>query len=105
MLLGATAGRAPGSITPAFHATVNLNPDPATAQAELAAYTRAYYDRPLDEMHRFQGFFGGSPADCLRWLRSYTDAAARHLALRIGSLDIERQLRLLTEAVLPGLRA
>ncbi|MFC3583343.1 hypothetical protein ACFOSC_05650 [Streptantibioticus rubrisoli] len=55
-------------------------------------------------MRMFQPFFGGSPDDCLCWLRAYTEAGARQLVPRIGSLDAERQLRLLTDEVLPGLR-
>lgn len=36
----------------------------------------------------------------LDWLRSYVDAGARHLLLRIGSLDLDVQLRTATRLLI-----
>ncbi|MFE3258540.1 hypothetical protein ACFXPS_02245 [Nocardia sp. NPDC059091] len=87
-----------------MYATINLDPDPAKARAELDGYVRRYYRRSLDEMATVQAYFGGSPEECVDWLGRYLEAGAEHLVLRIGSLDTRRQLETLAEA-LPALRA
>ena len=65
-------------------------PSTSTAPApttELDEYLRAYYGQPLDVMRHVQAIRGGSVQECLDWLARYVDAGARHLILRIGSLD------------------
>jgi alkanesulfonate monooxygenase SsuD/methylene tetrahydromethanopterin reductase-like flavin-dependent oxidoreductase (luciferase family) len=87
-------------ITPALYATININSDSAAARTELDGYVRRYYRRSLDEMSMIQAYFGGSAAECVDWLGRYLDAGARHLVLRIGSLQAHRQLDLLADAIL-----
>ncbi|WP_330255443.1 LLM class flavin-dependent oxidoreductase [Nocardia sp. NBC_00565] len=88
-------------ITPGLYATININPNPAAARAELDGYVRQYYRRSLAEMSMIQAYFGGSAEECAQWLGRYLDAGAAHLVLRIGSLDADRQLDLLAAALLP----
>lgn len=87
-------------ITPALYATVNLNG--ARADAELDEYLRAYYGQPLDVMRHVQAIRGGSAQQCVDWLARYVDAGARHLIVRIGSLDARPES--VAEQLLPALK-
>ncbi|MEU7138263.1 LLM class flavin-dependent oxidoreductase [Nocardia sp. NPDC046473] len=93
------------AVTPAMYATIVLDPDSARAQAELEGYVRQYYRRSLAEMSTIQAYFGGTAEDCADWLARYLDAGATHLILRLGSLDVHRQLDLVAEKLLPALRS
>ncbi|MEV6554676.1 LLM class flavin-dependent oxidoreductase [Nocardia sp. NPDC051756] len=93
------------AVTPAMYATIVLDTDAARAQAELEGYVRQYYRRSLAEMSTIQAYFGGTAEDCADWLTRYLDAGATHLILRLGSLDVLRQLDLVAEKVLPALRS
>ncbi|MGY4103169.1 hypothetical protein ACW2Q0_26960 [Nocardia sp. R16R-3T] len=44
--------------------------------------------------------FARAAEECVHWLGRYLDAGARHLVLRIGSLQADRQLDLLADALL-----
>ncbi|ORA84760.1 monooxygenase [Mycobacterium malmoense] len=96
------AQRAVRPITPALYATVNLNGDHARAREELDTYTRLYYRQPIDVMSNLQAFRSGSVEECLDWLGRYVEAGARHLILRIGSLDAHPET--LAERLVPALR-
>lgn len=87
------AGRAEGALTPAFYATITVNPDEAAARAELEHYVHHYYGRSLDTMAAIQAYQWGSAEKCADWLAGYVSAGARHIVLRIGSLRPEPQLK------------
>jgi alkanesulfonate monooxygenase SsuD/methylene tetrahydromethanopterin reductase-like flavin-dependent oxidoreductase (luciferase family) len=93
------------TVTPAMYATISVHSDPARAEAELDEYLHAYYRRPLAVMRTIQAYHAGPPDSVLTWLRSYIDAGARHLILRIGSFDTDQQLHHLAEDLLPTLRS
>ncbi|HWH01664.1 MAG TPA: LLM class flavin-dependent oxidoreductase [Pilimelia sp.] len=99
----AQQGRPAGSITPGLYATVTVNPDRERARAELDDYVRGYYGRPLELMASFQAYGYGTAAQCADWLAGYVRAGARHLVLRIGSLDPAPQLKEIAEVLLPAL--
>ncbi|MER7044674.1 LLM class flavin-dependent oxidoreductase [Streptomyces jumonjinensis] len=101
--LAAEAGRPPGAIVPALYATVTVGDDEAAARAELEHYIEHYYGRSLEAMSTIQAYSWGSAQACADWLAEYVRAGARHLVVRIGSLDPEPQLKALAEA-LPALR-
>jgi alkanesulfonate monooxygenase SsuD/methylene tetrahydromethanopterin reductase-like flavin-dependent oxidoreductase (luciferase family) len=90
-------------ITPALYATVNVTDDKARADEELDGYLRAYYGQPLDVMRHVQAIRGGSVQECLDWLGRYVDAGARHLVLRIGSLEPRPEM--IAEQLLSALRS
>ncbi|WP_433657070.1 LLM class flavin-dependent oxidoreductase [Nocardia sp. CA-128927] len=92
-------------VTPAMYATIVLAADRDHAQAELDGYVRQYYRRSLAEMSTIQAYFGGTAEDCADWLARYLDAGATHFILRLGSLDVHRQLDLVAEKLLPALRS
>jgi alkanesulfonate monooxygenase SsuD/methylene tetrahydromethanopterin reductase-like flavin-dependent oxidoreductase (luciferase family) len=99
------AGRAPGAITAGMYATITVNPNRAAAQAELEDYLGHYYGRSLDQMSRLQAYGWGTPEECADWLAGYVRAGARHIIIRVGSLDAETQLKDIASTVLPVLRA
>lgn len=81
------AGRA---IVAGLYATVNVDPD--HGRAGLQEYVQGYYNRSLEFMSTFQNYQHGSVAECAQALGEYVDAGARHIVLRIGSLDAPGQL-------------
>ncbi|MET9106169.1 LLM class flavin-dependent oxidoreductase [Streptomyces zhihengii] len=102
--LAAEAGRGPGAVTPALYATITVDSDAGAAKAELEHYIRHYYGRSLDQMSAIQAYGWGSAEQCAEWLGGYVRAGARHLVLRIGSLEPEAQLKEVAEVLLPAVR-
>jgi alkanesulfonate monooxygenase SsuD/methylene tetrahydromethanopterin reductase-like flavin-dependent oxidoreductase (luciferase family) len=94
--------RAIREITPALHATVNINGDQKKASEELDTYTRAYYRQSFEAMRQLQAFRGSSVDECLERPGRYVESGARHLILRIGSLDAHPDV--LADRLLPQLR-
>ncbi|MFI9024020.1 LLM class flavin-dependent oxidoreductase [Streptomyces sp. NPDC053560] len=106
--LAAERGRPADAVTPGLYATVAVDPDRAAARKQLDAYTQAYYGRSLDQMAEFQACGYGSAQECAEWLGGYVRAGARHVILRIGSLDPGAQRDQLAEAareLVPALHA
>ncbi len=92
-------------MTPALYATVTVNSSAAAARNELEHYVGHYYGRSLEQMSAIQAYGWGSAEHCAEWLGGYVRAGARHLVLRIGSLDPESQLKEVAEVLLPAVRA
>ncbi|MET8615159.1 MULTISPECIES: LLM class flavin-dependent oxidoreductase [Streptomyces] len=103
--LGELAAQAGRTVTPALYATVTVNRDEAAAEAELEHYISHYYGRSLEQMRTIQAYAWGSAEKCAEWLAGYVRAGARHLVIRIGSLDPEPQLKEIAEVLLPAVRA
>ncbi|MFD0430823.1 hypothetical protein ACFQ60_36610 [Streptomyces zhihengii] len=89
---------------PALYATITVDSDAGAAKAELEHYIRHYYGRSLDQMSAIQAYGWGSAEQCAEWLGGYVRAGARHLVLRIGSLEPEAQLKEVAEVLLPAVR-
>lgn len=103
--LRAAAGRPADAVTPAFYATITVNDRAAEAKAELEDYIQHYYGRSLATMSAIQAYGWGTAEDCVRWLTGYVRAGARHIVLRIGSLEPQAQLKEIAATVLPAVRA
>lgn len=103
--LAREAGRGADAVTPAMYATITVNGDESAAKAELEHYVGHYYGRSLEQMAAIQAYAWGSAEKCAAWLGGYVRAGARHLVLRIGSLDPEPQLKEIAEVLLPAVRA
>lgn len=101
----AAIGRPAGAITAGMYATITVNPDKAAAQAELEHYLEHYYGRSLQQMSQIQAYCWGSAEECADWLRDYLRAGARHVVVRVGSLDPEPHLKDIASIVLPAARA
>jgi alkanesulfonate monooxygenase SsuD/methylene tetrahydromethanopterin reductase-like flavin-dependent oxidoreductase (luciferase family) len=98
------AGRPADAVTPAMYATITVNEDPARARAELDHYIKHYYGRTLEQMATVQAYAWGSAEECAEALAAYVREGARHLIVRIGSLDPEPQLKQIADIVLPALK-
>ncbi|MFE9022696.1 LLM class flavin-dependent oxidoreductase [Streptomyces sp. NPDC007808] len=98
------AGRPADAVTPALYATLTVDPDRARARAQLEHYISHYYGRSLDQMSAIQAYCWGSAEECAQWLAGYVRAGARHLIIRVGSLQPETQLKEIAEAVVPAVR-
>ncbi len=103
--LGELAAEAGRPVVPGLYATVTVNSDEAAAEAELEHYISHYYGRSLEQMSTIQAYAWGSAEKCAEWLGGYVRAGARHLVIRIGSLDPEPQLKEIAEVLLPAVRA
>lgn len=97
--LAADHGRPADAITPAFYATLNVNPDRARAEAELQEYVQGYYGRPLGFMSQIQAYGYGTAEQCAEWLAGYLRAGARHIVIRVGSLTPANQLKDIAQLV------
>jgi alkanesulfonate monooxygenase SsuD/methylene tetrahydromethanopterin reductase-like flavin-dependent oxidoreductase (luciferase family) len=107
--LAAAAGRAPGAITPGLYATIALDADEQRARQRLEAYAQAYYGYPLELVATVQAYGYGAPQRCADFLAGYLAAGARHVVLRLGSLDplprLTDQLAEVAQTLLPAARA
>lgn len=101
----ADAGRPADAVTPALYATITVNRDKKAARAELEHYIEHYYGRSLDQMATIQAYCWGSAEECAQWLAGYVTAGARHIVIRLGTLEPEAQLKETAEILLPQLRS
>lgn len=86
------SGRAEGSVTAGFYATVTVNRDEKAARAELEEYIQQYYRRSVEEISQIQALCCGPVEKCAEWISGYLRAGARHVILRIGSLTPQKHL-------------
>ncbi|MFY1701801.1 LLM class flavin-dependent oxidoreductase [Micromonospora sp. WMMA1923] len=99
------AGRPADAVTPGLYATLTVDDDRDRAHAELERYVQRYYGRSLETMSQIQAYGWGSARECADWLVGYLRAGARHIVIRIGSLDPRPQLEQIGEVLLPAVRA
>ena len=74
-------------VTAGVYLTVALG-EPDAAAAELEAYLLGYYGVGRELMGALQACFAGRPADAAHWIRSYVDAGAEHVVVRIARRDL-----------------
>ena len=101
------AGRGGRPFTPALFVNVLLTDAADGGRAELDSYTRANYGLPIERMEQVQAMAAGTPEVVAEKLGRYVAAGARHLVMRVASLDIASQLAQLDRlvALRPGLNA
>jgi|SRR5579883_3487905 len=85
------AGRDPAAITAAMYVTLAIDDDPARADATMNDYLVRYYRMPAAETRNRERCFAGTEADAAAWIKSYADAGASHIVLRLAG-DTEHQL-------------
>ena len=88
------AGRDPATQTTAIYLTVAILDDGVEAEAAIDSYLEGYYGVPAHALRKFQACRGGNLSQVLEFIRSYVDAGAEHLVIRIVG-DHQRTLRLL----------
>jgi alkanesulfonate monooxygenase SsuD/methylene tetrahydromethanopterin reductase-like flavin-dependent oxidoreductase (luciferase family) len=102
----AAAGRPAGAVSPALFISALIAADAEAGRRGLAAYARASYGLPLEQLAQIQALTAGPPADVTADLQRYVVAGARHIVCRIAALDLDAvtaQLEQLAELV-PALR-
>ena len=57
--------------------------DSDTADEQIDNYLSAYYDAPPEIMRRVMACFGGSTEEVAAFIKSYVDAGADHVVLRL----------------------
>jgi len=70
-------------MTSAIYLTVALGADADTANAAIDTYLEGYYSVPANVMRNFQSCCGGTLEQVMTFLRSYVDAGANHIVLRL----------------------
>lgn len=99
----AAAGRPEQAVTPALFISALIAPDADAGRRGLAAYARASYGVPLEQLAQIQALTAGPVADVMADLERYIAAGTRHVVCRIAALDLESvtgQLEQLAELVL-----
>jgi alkanesulfonate monooxygenase SsuD/methylene tetrahydromethanopterin reductase-like flavin-dependent oxidoreductase (luciferase family) len=79
-------------ITPALFATVLVDDDEERGRKGLDAYCQAMYRMPLDQVDKIQVMLTGSAEQVAEGLRRYHDAGARHVIIRMATLDAAAHL-------------
>lgn len=85
-------GRDPADLTTAIYLTVAIGDDVESAEASIDDYLAGYYGAPPSVMRSFQACRGGTIEQVFDFIRSYVDAGAQHVVLRLVG-DHESMLR------------
>ena len=83
------AGRRANAVTPGLFCSVLITDDVQEGRRALDAYSRANYGLPLEVAETIQTMSAGPVEHVTAGLRRYVAAGARHLACRIGALDLD----------------
>jgi len=97
-------GRAlPSSFEVCIYYNINVNEDREAALAESKRFLDSYYtvDYSREFLERWCAL--GSPKECIANLRSFIDAGATTITLRLTGYDQKHQFKRVTEEVLPSL--
>ena len=77
------AGRDPGDLTAAIYLTVAIDDDVESAEASIDTYLAGYYGAPPAVLRSIQACRGGPVDQVLGFIRSYVEAGAQHVVLRL----------------------
>jgi len=77
------AGRDPVELTTAMYLTVAIGADPEAAEASIDDYLSDYYGAPPKILRSIQACRGGTIDQVLDFIRSYAEAGAEHIVLRL----------------------
>ncbi len=97
--IAAERGRPDGAIYPAMYITLSVDEDRERAKANMEEYVQAYYGYPLEISSYVQAFRHGTAEDCAEAVAEYVRAGARHIVIRIGSLQPGPPIGEILEAV------
>lgn len=92
-------------VTPALYATVCVDDDPELARKRLRTHVERYYNAPFAVIASIQAMVAGTPRDTAAWLRSYVEAGAEHVVIRLAADDHDAALDQFAATVLPRVRA
>jgi alkanesulfonate monooxygenase SsuD/methylene tetrahydromethanopterin reductase-like flavin-dependent oxidoreductase (luciferase family) len=76
-------GRKQSDGTTAIYLTIAVAPTVEEGGERIDAYLQEYYMAPANALRSFQACFGGPLENVLAFIRSYVDAGAEHIVLRL----------------------
>jgi alkanesulfonate monooxygenase SsuD/methylene tetrahydromethanopterin reductase-like flavin-dependent oxidoreductase (luciferase family) len=94
------SGRSTSEFTPALYITLAIGESRAVAERELDEYSHAYYGIPGGTLAEMQATVVGDRAACRDGVAEYIEAGARHVVVRIGSLEPAAKLESVAVACL-----
>jgi alkanesulfonate monooxygenase SsuD/methylene tetrahydromethanopterin reductase-like flavin-dependent oxidoreductase (luciferase family) len=94
------AGRDADAITPAMYVMVLIDDDAERGQRAAAEWCLRWYELPFEMVSSVQAFVIGSAADVAAAVARYVDAGARHIVVRMASVDPEGELARVADVVL-----
>lgn len=77
----------------------------AASRREGQEFLEAYHRLPMDEETLDRWLIAGSPETCAERISAYVEAGLNSFQFVLASVDQERQLKLLSEQVLPAVRS
>jgi alkanesulfonate monooxygenase SsuD/methylene tetrahydromethanopterin reductase-like flavin-dependent oxidoreductase (luciferase family) len=86
----------------AIYHNINVNEDRDRAIAESKRFLDSYYAVDYRQQVLDLWVAAGSPTQCIETLKSYVDAGATTILLRVTGYDQKRQFKRVTEDVLPA---
>ena len=92
------AGRDPDDLAAAAYLTVVIGDGP-DAERQLSEHSERYYGVPHEVIARQQGSIAATRDEVGAWLRSFVDAGAEHLCVRIGCEAVDDQVEILATMV------
>ena len=101
----ASTGRNPEAITPSLYFTVRVEEDPTKGRRALETYSQAFYGAPLEQVEQIQVMVAGSAEQVRQRLEEYVDAGARHIVLRLATLEPDDQLGRVADLLRPLISA
>jgi len=81
----------------AVYATIAVNVNTATANAELDHYMEEYSMQPTQVIRQQQYCFAGDRAAVTAWLNEFVEAGATHICARFTGNEDQRQMETLAE--------
>ena len=93
----------PPSFEVCIYHNINVNEDREAALAESKRFLDSYYSVNYTREYIERWVALGSPAECIANLRSFIEAGATTITLRLTGYDQEAQFKRVTEEVLPAL--
>jgi alkanesulfonate monooxygenase SsuD/methylene tetrahydromethanopterin reductase-like flavin-dependent oxidoreductase (luciferase family) len=94
------AGRNAHDVTPALYLTVLLDDDAERGRRTAEEWCLRWYELPFALVSSIQVFVIGSATEIANGIARYVDAGARDIVVRMASIDPERDLDPVADAVL-----
>jgi alkanesulfonate monooxygenase SsuD/methylene tetrahydromethanopterin reductase-like flavin-dependent oxidoreductase (luciferase family) len=95
-----SAGRDADDVTPAMYLTVIVDDDAERGHRAAEEWCLRWYELPFEMVSSVQAFVIGSAADVAAGIARYVQAGARHIVVRMASVDPEEDLALVAGVVL-----
>ena len=93
------AGREVAAVTPGLFVSVVVTDTVERGQELLSTFAQASYGMPLEQLEQIQALAAGPPDVVAEKLHGYVAAGARHLVVRIATIDLASQREQLEQII------